>query len=66
MPLKPIQKPYPPIWIAANNDNAVKRAARLSDAWLINPHATSQTVIDQMELFLQERNAANLPIPNSL
>ena len=66
MPLKPIQKPYPPIWIAANNDNAVKRAARLSDAWLINPHATSETVIDQMELFLQERNASNLPIPHEI
>lgn len=66
MQLKPIQKPYPPIWIAANNDNAVRRAARLSDAWLINPHATSETVIQQMKLFTQERNKANLPPPKEI
>ena len=36
----PIQQPHPPIWIAANNDRAVERAAELGDAWVINPHAT--------------------------
>jgi hypothetical protein len=27
----------PPIWVAANSDAAVRRAARLGDAWLVNP-----------------------------
>src|SRR5215510_2200635 len=31
---KPVQKPRPPIWFAANNDVAVARAARLADAWV--------------------------------
>ena len=37
--------PRPPIWLAANNDNAVLRAARLADAWLLNPH----TKLDELE-----------------
>lgn len=37
---KPIQKPRPPIWIAANSENTVRRAARLGDGWLIGPHSS--------------------------
>ena len=29
-----------PVWLAGNADQAVERAARLSDAWLVNPHST--------------------------
>ena len=43
--LRPTQIPRPPIWLAANNDNAVLRAARLADAWLLNPH----TKLDELE-----------------
>lgn len=34
--LLPLQRPHPPIWIAANNDRSVRRAARLGDGWLMN------------------------------
>src|SRR5215831_11426149 len=34
--LRPIQQPHPPVWMAANNDRAVERAAELGDAWVIN------------------------------
>ena len=40
---RPVQHPLPPIWFAANNDNAVRRAARLGDTWFVNPHATMTT-----------------------
>ena len=33
MTCRPVQRPHPPIWFAANNDRAVKRAARLGDSW---------------------------------
>ena len=51
MPLKPLQKPHPPIWIAANSDTAVVRAARLGYTWYVNPHATYSTIKDQIELY---------------
>jgi alkanesulfonate monooxygenase SsuD/methylene tetrahydromethanopterin reductase-like flavin-dependent oxidoreductase (luciferase family) len=60
MNIRPVQKPHMPIWIAANNDPAVKRAARLGDCWMIPPHATLQNMIDQMALFRKERKAAGL------
>jgi alkanesulfonate monooxygenase SsuD/methylene tetrahydromethanopterin reductase-like flavin-dependent oxidoreductase (luciferase family) len=51
----------PPIWIAANSDAAVRRAARLGDAWLVNPHTRLDELADQMRLFEAERREAGLP-----
>jgi alkanesulfonate monooxygenase SsuD/methylene tetrahydromethanopterin reductase-like flavin-dependent oxidoreductase (luciferase family) len=31
---KPIQKPYPPLWIAANSPRTMKITAKLADGWL--------------------------------
>jgi len=62
----PVQRPRPPIWLAANSDRAVVRAARLGDTWLINPHATLATVASQLELFRAERTAAGLAPPDEL
>jgi alkanesulfonate monooxygenase SsuD/methylene tetrahydromethanopterin reductase-like flavin-dependent oxidoreductase (luciferase family) len=47
---KPLQKPRPPIWIAANTDLAVKRAARLGDGWMIGPHSAIDELERQVEL----------------
>lgn len=47
---KPVQRPRPPIWIGANTDRAVQRAADLGDAWLINPHETEETIARQLDL----------------
>jgi alkanesulfonate monooxygenase SsuD/methylene tetrahydromethanopterin reductase-like flavin-dependent oxidoreductase (luciferase family) len=63
MNIRPVQKPHPPIWFAANGDNAVKRAARLGDCWYINPHATLATNQRQMRLYVAERKRAKLPLP---
>lgn len=46
---KPLQKPRPPIWIAANTDAAVKRAASIGDGWMIGPHSA----IDELERQVQ-------------
>ncbi|GGL05163.1 monooxygenase [Sphaerisporangium melleum] len=59
----PVQRPRPPIWLAANSDQAVRRAAELGDAWLVNPHAAMSTVTRQMELFRTTRAGAGLPPP---
>lgn len=63
---RPVQKPYPPIWFAANNDNAVRRAARLGDNWFINPHATMATIKRQMGLYRDELEAVGKPLPKVL
>lgn len=55
--LRPVQQPRPPVWMAANADGAVKRAARLADTWIINPHATFDTIKRQLGLFTAEREA---------
>jgi alkanesulfonate monooxygenase SsuD/methylene tetrahydromethanopterin reductase-like flavin-dependent oxidoreductase (luciferase family) len=47
---KPIKKPRPPIWLAANTDAAVKRAARLGDGWMIGPHSAIDELERQVEL----------------
>lgn len=59
----PLQRPRPPIYVGANADAAVRRAARLGDTWLINPHATTDTVRRQLDLFTKERTAHGLPAP---
>ena len=41
---RPVQKPHPPIWVAANGDSAIRRAARWGYPWLVNPHATVPAV----------------------
>ena len=46
---KPVQKPRPPIWIAANSDRAVERAARIGDGWLIGPHSNIDELENQVE-----------------
>ncbi|MCY4424759.1 MAG: LLM class flavin-dependent oxidoreductase [Acidimicrobiaceae bacterium] len=59
--IKPVQKPRPPIWIAANAHAAVERAARMGDAWMINPHATTETIVEQAALFRATRQDEGLP-----
>lgn len=56
----PLQQPRPPIWVAANADEAVRRAALLGDTWLINPHAVIDTVRAQVDLFRSTRSNAGL------
>jgi alkanesulfonate monooxygenase SsuD/methylene tetrahydromethanopterin reductase-like flavin-dependent oxidoreductase (luciferase family) len=54
------------VWIAASGDAAVVRAAKVGDAWLINPHAGVDTLTRQMELYRQTLSAANRPFPVDL
>src|SRR5215472_3577314 len=66
MNIRPVQRPRPPIWIAANNDPAVKRAARLGDAWFVNPHSTIDTVRRQFAVYQSELEAVGKAPPREL
>ena len=47
---KPVQDPYPPLWIGANKDAAVKRASAEGSAWLVNPHDKEDVIERQLGL----------------
>ena len=34
MPLKPVQRPRPPIWMGVGHPNAIRRAASIADGWM--------------------------------
>lgn len=65
--LRPVQRPHPPIWIAANSDAAVARAARLGLSWNINSHSDRATISRQTELYRLTTQAAghdpNIALP---
>ena len=63
---RPVQKRHPPIWVAANGDAAIRRAARWGYPWLVNPHATVPTVAKQLVLYRAELERAGQPIPQVL
>ena len=60
---KPLQKPTPPFWIGANNDVAVRRAARMADTWFINPHQRMDTIARQLSLYRQTLAELEKPEP---
>ena len=66
MNIRPVQKPRPPLWMAANNEPAVRRAARMADAWFVNPHATIDTIRRQMAVYRAELKAAGKGAPREL
>ncbi len=58
---KPLQKPRPPIYIAANGDRGVCRAARIGDGWLIGPHSATEELDRQVNLFRRAWREAGKP-----
>ena len=61
--LKPLQRPHPPIWIGANADPAIERAARLGDCWYVNPHNRIDTIVRQTELYRRALDEYGKPFP---
>ncbi len=60
---KPVQKPHPPIWIGANADPAIRRAARLGDCWYVNPHSRLDTIARQVEVYRRALDEYGKPFP---
>ena len=59
----PLQKPTPPFWVGANVDAGVERAARMADAWLINPHQRLDTLERQIGVYHAALEKAGKPKP---
>jgi alkanesulfonate monooxygenase SsuD/methylene tetrahydromethanopterin reductase-like flavin-dependent oxidoreductase (luciferase family) len=64
--VRPVQQPMPPIWIGANADNAIRRAARMGDCWYVNPHSTLTTLRRQLDLYRRELDRLGKPFPEEL
>src|SRR4051812_20640204 len=47
----PVQQPMPPVWIGANADVGIRRAARMADTWFINPHNKIDTIAGQIDVY---------------
>lgn len=55
---RPVQHPRPPIWFAGWVEPAIRRAARLGDAWLGGPSARLSELATCVRLYRQARAAA--------
>lgn len=55
----------PPVWIAANARRAVERAARIGDAWFVNPHATITEIREQKRAYdaIREARGEDTAVP---
>ena len=60
---RPVQQPHPPIWIGANADPAIRRAARLGDCWYVNPHNRIDTIVRQVEVYKRALDEYGKPFP---
>lgn len=58
----PAQRPRPPIWIGGQSEPAVRRAARLGDAWYAPPFPSHDGLAELRKIFLDERAALGLAV----
>jgi alkanesulfonate monooxygenase SsuD/methylene tetrahydromethanopterin reductase-like flavin-dependent oxidoreductase (luciferase family) len=65
MTLKPVQRPRPPIWVAASSNAGIQRAARLGDAWTIAGYATLATLKQQVQLYRNTLQTLGKPFPEN-
>ena len=62
----PVQRPHPPVWVAANNHPAMHRAARAGDIWFSNPHAVYGTIAEQMTMYKAALEEFGKPMPEDV
>ena len=65
MTIAPVQRPRPPIWLAATGDRAVARAAHMADGWVMNPVTTMPTLREQTGVYRRALAAAGKGEPAS-
>jgi alkanesulfonate monooxygenase SsuD/methylene tetrahydromethanopterin reductase-like flavin-dependent oxidoreductase (luciferase family) len=53
--VRPKQSPRPPIWLGGDVEPAVRRAARLADAWCIAPTLSTRSLLARLGVFRDER-----------
>jgi alkanesulfonate monooxygenase SsuD/methylene tetrahydromethanopterin reductase-like flavin-dependent oxidoreductase (luciferase family) len=64
--IRTVQQPHPPIWMAANQDVAVRRVGKLGHTWIMNPHVTLDLLRQQVEVYRTSLAEAGHPFPSEL
>ena len=64
--MKPLKKPHPPIWIGATADRAIRRAARLADAWYTAPADSLAHAERGLDLYRGWLDGYGRPAPSEL
>lgn len=62
--VRPFQRPRPPIWIAAQSEPAVRRAARIGDAPLLAPQCAYDDLEGLVKAYRDELAEAGKPFPH--
>lgn len=62
--MRPVQTPHPPVWMGANADRAIRRAARLADCWYVPPHNRVDTILRQLDVYRRELDSCDKPFPD--
>jgi probable F420-dependent oxidoreductase len=62
---KPVQQPYPPLWIGGSTPPALRRAARIGDAWhpTSQPPATIARRAERLRAYLKDAGRDDLEMP---
>ncbi|HEX2171355.1 MAG TPA: LLM class flavin-dependent oxidoreductase [Dehalococcoidia bacterium] len=63
--LRPVQRPHPPIWIGAQGDAAIRRAAQLGDSWIAPPGGPTE-LSRRMGIYRAARVETGRPLPEEL
>ncbi|NKC16662.1 MAG: LLM class flavin-dependent oxidoreductase [Gammaproteobacteria bacterium] len=62
----PVQRPHPCIWMGANANPGIRRAARMADCWYIPPHNPLDVVMRQLDVYRRALDEAGKPFPAEL
>jgi probable F420-dependent oxidoreductase len=60
---KPVQKPYPPIWVGGNIPAGAGRALQYGDGWLPHAFRPEYRLIDRLDLWEDMKQEAGRDIP---
>src|SRR5205823_7492277 len=59
---KPLQRPHPPVWLAASSPDAIRRAAAAGFTIMMDPHSTHREIASKRELYREQLEARGLSI----
>jgi alkanesulfonate monooxygenase SsuD/methylene tetrahydromethanopterin reductase-like flavin-dependent oxidoreductase (luciferase family) len=58
---KPMQRPHPPVWMAATSPDAIRWAAERGHTILMDPHATAAEIASKRSLYTEQLRAHGHP-----